>query len=271
VYNFQHSGKASIENEVMFQDNQPILNLEQAKSYFQKMGCSHFHLDREDYQRRDEYDALAISAALEDEWRKEEFERQLAAFKSVEPGHIGSSYFRLSELAERNEFYLEHMLTLTNDIQQSIPPDQIEIVLNSIVGTYGTITHGGLIEKAYTIERPDLAQGFVKNVKSLLTRAENNTIPLPFVRAHLLDITEHFHLNESAAYLTELRKNNHTDNFEYYKEGANEGNIFAMRMLARHYIEGLGCEVSIDDAKYWLTRAADSGNELAKTELLKLN
>lgn len=267
---FQHSTKASIEDEVMFQDNQPILNLEQAKSYFLKMGCSHFHLDRENFQRRDEYYSLDISAALEAEWRKEEFERQLAAFKSIELNHIGSLYFSLSELVESNAFYLEHMLRLTNDIQQMIPPNQIAIVLNSITGSNGTKTHGGLIERAYNIGRLDLAQDYVKNVKSMLNRAENDNISLTFVRGYLIDIIEHFQMNESAAYINEISKKNHAENFEYYKEGANEGNIFAMRMLARYYIEGLGCEVSIEHAKFWLTRAADLGNELARKELLEL-
>ena len=52
-------------------ENGQILNLEQAKHYFIAMGCSHFHLAREDFQRRDEYYALNISSETEKEWRQQ--------------------------------------------------------------------------------------------------------------------------------------------------------------------------------------------------------
>lgn len=254
----------------MPQDSQPILNLEQAKDYFIKMGCSHFHLAREDFQRRDEYYALNISATLETQWRKEDFEQRLASFKFVDPEDTGWLYSRLCGLVESNAFCLERMLELTNENQLSIPPDQIGVVLNSIIGSDGSKTHGGLIEKSFKIRRRDLAQGFVNNVRSMLKRAEDANTSLNGLRGNLVDIIKHFRMKESAAYLKELIKKNNSENFEYYKAGAGEENIYAMRMLARHYIKGLGCEVNREQAKFWLSRAADLGNKLAKTELLNL-
>jgi TPR repeat protein len=159
---------------------------------------------------------------------------------------------------------------LTNEIQLSIPANQIEIVLSCIIGNSGSITHGGLIERAFAIDRSDWAQGFLNTVKSMIKRAENDNISLTFIRGYLIDIIEYFKIEESTAILNDLRSKNHSENFYYYKEGANEGNIFAMRMLAKYYIEGQGSEVNIEQAKYWLTKAADLGNELARKELLEL-
>ena len=63
----------------MTTDNE-IKTLEQAKRYFISMGCSHFHLDREDFDRAKEYRSLKISSAIESAWRQEEFDNQYSNF-----------------------------------------------------------------------------------------------------------------------------------------------------------------------------------------------
>ena len=57
----------------------PIETLEQAEAYFKGLGCSHFHMSREDFDRYDEYQALKVEKAMEEGWRGEEFERSLRA------------------------------------------------------------------------------------------------------------------------------------------------------------------------------------------------
>ena len=53
-------------------DNTKIQTIEDAKRYFQSMGCSHFHMSREYPERYTEYEALEITKAQETEWRQDE-------------------------------------------------------------------------------------------------------------------------------------------------------------------------------------------------------
>ena len=46
-------------------DDAPITTREQARAWFQAMGCSHFHMMREDPDRYAQYEALAISLPRE--------------------------------------------------------------------------------------------------------------------------------------------------------------------------------------------------------------
>ena len=47
-----------------------IKTLEQAKRYFISMGCSGFHMMRENPQRFNEYKALDLDPNIESEWIK---------------------------------------------------------------------------------------------------------------------------------------------------------------------------------------------------------
>ncbi|HEY1121534.1 MAG TPA: hypothetical protein VGE67_08025, partial [Haloferula sp.] len=54
-----------------------ISSLEDAKAYFQCMGCSGFHMFREDEELYRQYEALEISKDLEREWRLDSISRYL--------------------------------------------------------------------------------------------------------------------------------------------------------------------------------------------------
>lgn len=251
----------------MPRENYSIHNLEQARDYFIAMGCSHFHLDRENFQRRDEYYALNISSNLEAKWRQQEVEKRLDIFPFNEPERIGHSYNCLKDIIEYNSYYLERMFTLANHFVDILPPNQIHRVLSVIIGNDSTSAHGGLIEKCVNIGLSDLAQRFIIYAKTLLTKAEDNNISILWLRGYLVDSIKTLGLNEKDTYLNELSKKDNIESFKYYRIGAKEGNIFSMRMLAKHYKEGKGCEIDNTQAIYWLTKAANSGNNLAKNEL----
>ena len=91
-------------------ENKPITNLEQAKEYFIAMGCSHFHIARENYQRRNEYNALNISRDTETQWRKEEVENRIAMFPFDEPEKMGYYYSALNNVIGNDSFYFEKMV-----------------------------------------------------------------------------------------------------------------------------------------------------------------
>ena len=93
-----------------------IKNLEQAKRYFVSMGCSHFHLDREDVGRAREYRSLKISSATESFWRQEEFDRQLANFSNIDKKFYGQAFMCLTDLIEANNYYLQPRPSKPNSI-----------------------------------------------------------------------------------------------------------------------------------------------------------
>ncbi|HOJ78944.1 MAG TPA: tetratricopeptide repeat protein [Bacillota bacterium] len=251
-------------------ETEPILNIEQAKRYFIAMGCSHFHLDRENFQRRDEYYALKISADLEAEWRKEEVTRRLAEFPFDEPEKIGHSYHGLKDMIEDNADYLEQLLIIAERFYDILPLSQIQLVLSVIIGNNGTPTHGGLIEKAAKIGCFDLAHQFVSYAKKLIKKVDDNGLSLLGLRGYLVEVIKSLRLREEERYLQLLIERDNIESFKYYQKGAEKGNIFAMRMLAKHYMDGKGCEKDNLQAINWLTKAADLGNGLAKQELLEL-
>lgn len=51
--------------------NQTIEHIDEAKTFYWRMGCSHFHMAREYPERYAEYKALAIRSETEAAWRQE--------------------------------------------------------------------------------------------------------------------------------------------------------------------------------------------------------
>jgi hypothetical protein len=183
---------------------EPILNMEQAKFYFWSMGCSHFHLSRENINRADEYRRLHISEETESEWRRECFEKSLSEIDSSDVNELWMRYSGLGDMMEWNSFYVERMIELTDKIVDRVPTDQINLILNcTIIGNNATKTRGGLIQKAFYVYRPDLANRFAAHAKSLFEKAENTGLLIDnFVIAGFADlIDEYFELNEYNTYL----------------------------------------------------------------------
>lgn len=235
--------------------DEPIQNLEQAKRYFIAMGCSHFHLSREDFQRRDEYYALNISTEVEKEWPQQEIERCITQFPFDEPEKIGWSYRLLVDMVTSENDYIEQMLFLANNFIDTLPPNQINIVLGTIIGRNAALTHGGLIEDAFKASHDDIAQQFEICAKKLIEKAENNSIAIQFLRGYLIDVIRAYKLQETDEYLNQLRERDDMESFSYYLQGAEEGDIFSMKMLAKHYEEGKGCDIDKIQAKYWIRQA----------------
>ncbi|HQE34857.1 MAG TPA: hypothetical protein PLQ70_09345, partial [Flavobacterium alvei] len=88
----------------------PIKNLEQAKAFFVSMGCSGFHMMRENHLKYDEYRALEIDPSIESEWIKEVFEKKLEKFNTISPNDYGWQLDNLASLINRKESHLEKLL-----------------------------------------------------------------------------------------------------------------------------------------------------------------
>ncbi|WP_269242523.1 MULTISPECIES: hypothetical protein [Flavobacterium] len=234
-----------------------IETLEQAKRYFISMGCSGFHMMRENPQRFDEYKALDIDPNIESEWIKEEFENKIEYFNTNPTNEYGHLLRSLDSMIEPKEFYLEKLLELVIKIKDRIPLDQIEYVLSTIIGNNGTKSKGGLIQKSYDLKRPDLANKFYAQTKLLLKKTEENSITLNSVRGYLIDVIDYYRIEESKEFIIDLREKSYSDQFNYFKDGAEEGNKYSMKMLSDCYKEGKGCITDIDKSKYWEQRAKE--------------
>ena len=232
-----------------------IKTLDQAKRYFISMGCSHFHLDREDFDRAKEYRSLKISSATESLWRQEEFDRQLLNFPNTDKDNLGFAYSSLAYLIETTDYYLQHLYELANRILKDISGGQITYCLISIIGNDSTNTHGGLIQKANSIQQHDLRNNFISLALTLIDKAEKEHIEITFLRGNLADIIEYYKITDLKETALILRIKDAEEGFKYYEIGANEGNIFSMNMLAKYYREGKGCKTDIDKARYWEQKA----------------
>ena len=232
-----------------------IKTMEQAKRYFISMGCSHFHLDREDFERAKEYRSFKISSSTESLWRKEEFDRQLSNFPYNDKDNFGFAFLCLADLVETSDYYLQHLYDLTNRIINDISGKQISGFLTSIIGNDSTNTHGGLIQKANSIKRHDLRNAFISLALTIIDKAEKELVEITFLRGNLADIIEHYKIADGKETAFRLRMKDAEEGFKYYEIGANEGNKFSMNMLAKYYREGKGCKTDIGKAKYWEQKA----------------
>ena len=237
-------------------DNE-IKTLEQAKRYFISMGCSVFHMMRENPQRFKEYRILDIDPKIESDWIKEEFENRVNNFSTIMPTEYGHLLRSLDSIIERKEFYLEKLLELVIQIQVRIPYDQIEYVLSTIIGNSETKSKNGLIQKSYDLKRIDLASKFYIQAKLFLRKAEENSITLISVRGYLIDVIDYYSIEENKDFIIDLREKSNFDLFNYFKESADEGNKYSMKMLSDCYKEGKGCVSDYDKAKYWEQKAKE--------------
>jgi len=219
------------------------------------MGCSGFHMMRENPQRFKEYKALDIDPNIESEWIKEEFENKIENFNANPTNEYGHLLRSLDSMIERKEFYLEKLLKLVMKIQDRIPLDQIEYVLSTTIGNNGTKSKGGLIQKSYDLKRPDLANKFYSQTKLLLKKAEENLITLTSVRGYLIEVIDYYKIEENKDFIIDLREKSYSDHFNCFKEGADEGNKYSMKMLSDCYKKGKGCITDIDKSKYWERKA----------------
>lgn len=238
----------------MTTDNE-IKTLEQAKRYFISMGCSHFHLDREDFDRAKEYRSFKISSSIESAWRQEEFDKKLYNFFDTDKSELGFAFSSLADISETTDYYLQHLADLTIQIIDKISNEQIRIVLSTIIGNDSTNTHGGLIQNAYGIRRKDLRNNFIKCALTLIDRADKENIDITFLRTNLADIIYYFKITELNDTAIKLRQKDDIYGFKYYEKGAMEGNKFAMNILSKYYREGKGCKIDKEKAKYWEQKA----------------
>jgi hypothetical protein len=145
--------------------DKPIRTIEQAKEYYKAMGCSHFHLDREDKERAQEYYSLKISKKSEAAWTEEQFnEFYLYIIEGKKKDLLWSIHARMNDLFEQSSTNtgLTKMLEVTKILRDKVPPRERVLVAETINGRKQRKYHSGLIYSAYNLHKKLIAKEFVE-------------------------------------------------------------------------------------------------------------
>jgi len=141
----------------------PIYTIQQAKSFFRAMGCSHFHMDREYPNRAKEYYRLRISKQMEKEWTQEKFDEHYA--KIMKNSDVNSLWILHSAMEDlltsiKSQSALVKMLEVTKFISDKVPLEDRVIVAETINGRTVRSARQGLIYLAYDWNNIPVAKEF---------------------------------------------------------------------------------------------------------------
>lgn len=148
------------------EDDEPITNADAAKRYFQSMGCSSFHMTRENPQRYSEYRGLNIPKSKETEWTREEILSALERLHSVDTPHkeLWSIHSSVTTLVLDGRFddQLEALLEASSAIERVIQSQHDRLlVAETIVGRQDIRYRPGLVFKSHDSSRDDLAAQYL--------------------------------------------------------------------------------------------------------------
>lgn len=248
----------------------PIKNTEQAKKYFLSMGCSHFHMSRESFDRYDEYCTFQISDETENMWRREQIEKEFCNFPYEDPIVMASAFSNISAMIFVEKNYLNKLVLLAKEISDNIPIQQINVFLGDIIGRNATKTHGGLIQLAMSQDHKDIAIQLSNICLKLFGKISSSGEECVSLRGYYVDVAQAFNLDINKSILKRLLNEDEEVSYHYYLDGAKSGNIFSMYKAGVYALEGKGCDVDLEIAKYWLEKAASNGHEDAKRALRKI-
>jgi hypothetical protein len=130
----------------------PLHTIEQAKTYFREMGCSHYHMARDFPQRYEEYKKLNISRELEREWELEQFyEYYSHLMETADNDSLWKIHSGMYDLYEglKTDQELMKLLEVTRHIRDKVPISDRVIVAETITGRAAKGARTGLIYKAY--------------------------------------------------------------------------------------------------------------------------
>jgi N-acetylglutamate synthase-like GNAT family acetyltransferase len=160
----------------------PIVSLDHAEAYFKAMGCSHFHMSRESFDRYDEYRALAIDKATEAKWIAEEFERYLSKLMDeADAEELWVLHSRLHDLYECfgnepedkrvRDKYFDKVLSATREAARRAKGRSQIIIAETILGRTEHRVDGMIVE-ASCLNRPGVVVELHRLVDDLLRHEE---------------------------------------------------------------------------------------------------
>ena len=128
--------------------NTRIESLEQAKAYFVYMGCSGFHIAREDFQRRDEYYSFNISKETEEKWASEHIVDIHRHFMEDSGNQEAWAMNRFINLVEYypTEKHMNHLIEAIEEYRSKIKTSDKILIAGSIESRREVFS--GIIKKA---------------------------------------------------------------------------------------------------------------------------
>ena len=153
------------------------MTIKEARDFFISMGCSSFHMARENPDKYTQYGALNISESLERQWTTESFDE---ACETVLSGQrTNSLWSRHSECekfmpALKSKDYFTKMLALTRYVAEKETDGNRVIVAETINGRRDAKFREGLIYGAYDCDMAKEAAEFARLALWLSINAEES-------------------------------------------------------------------------------------------------
>lgn len=164
----------------MFDWNAPIVSLDQAEAYFKAMGCNHFRMSRENFNRYDEYNALEIGKETEESWRAEKFDLSLGALADeASKRELWSRHASMCDLylgigQERlRKLSFEKVVSATKATTARATNFDRILIAETILGR-ATYRDDGLIYEARRFNRADVVGDLFELVSDLLDFEDAN-------------------------------------------------------------------------------------------------
>lgn len=154
---------------------QTINNKAAAKRYFQRMGCSHFHMARENEDRYKEYCWLHIPKHQENEWKLEELSTAIRQLQSGEYplNDLWHIHSRASDLVLESMLHtqLEPLLLASSHLDEVVDSETDRLrVAATILGRQDVAFPSGLIFRCHDLFRTDLASRYAALVTSMTAK-----------------------------------------------------------------------------------------------------
>ena len=157
-----------------------ITQLEDARRFFQEMGCSHFHMSREYPEKYEQYRALSIPEQIESKWREESiYQTMNQLLDSATPkGDLWVMHSQVAELAEvqKSTDTLIAAWEATKSIFHRLSPKDGLLVAETIIGRKEIRYQDGLIFLAAKLNHKDIAAELVAISLSLSQKAKTHRV-----------------------------------------------------------------------------------------------
>ncbi|WP_395740608.1 hypothetical protein [Prosthecobacter sp.] len=161
----------------------PITTLEDAKRYFQAMGCSGFHMCREYPARYEEFRGLNVSRDLQRQWAEESVSGTLAELRSgtLDRQRLWAVHSRMTDIVKGWGMtpFLEEVHEVTCVIESAMPQRDRMLVAETIVGRQDLSVRPGYIFQSLDAGNEPLARKFAAQARRLVDQPFPKENPEP--------------------------------------------------------------------------------------------
>lgn len=129
------------------------MDINKAKEFYLEMGCSHFHMARENPKKYEKYIKLNINEETENEWSIDKYNSYINKIKEgkFNLSDLWHAHSRICKLAQNinNERSHDELLFITKHISNFLPKDKWVIISENINGRSELEFRSGLIFQSF--------------------------------------------------------------------------------------------------------------------------